>query len=64
VVGKDAAPIFVAYLVACGMGIQHFLLVVDRTPVAPPPTKYVLDDARAEGAGLDGDDDCRAAAAP
>jgi hypothetical protein len=23
------------------MGVQRFLLVVDRTPVAPPPTKYL-----------------------
>jgi hypothetical protein len=48
VVGKDAAPIFVVYLIACGMGVQRFLLVVDRTPVTPPPTKYLTMHALKE----------------
>jgi hypothetical protein len=48
VVGKDAAPIFVVYLVACSMGVQRFLMVVDRTPVTPPPTKYLTTHALKE----------------
>jgi hypothetical protein len=48
VVGKDAAAIFVAYLMAWSMGVQRFLMVVDRTPVAPPPTKYLTTQALKE----------------
>jgi hypothetical protein len=48
VVIRDAATIFVTYLVVCGMGVQRFLLVVDRTPVATPPTKYLTTHALKE----------------
>jgi hypothetical protein len=30
------------------MGVQRFLMVVDRTPVAPPPTKYLTTHALKE----------------
>ena len=45
IVARDASTIFVAYLSSCGMGVQRFLMVVDRTPVVPPPTKYVTTHA-------------------
>ncbi|MGI4736213.1 MAG: hypothetical protein ACRYG7_13635 [Janthinobacterium lividum] len=45
---RDASAIFVAYLVGCGMGVQRFLLVVDQTPVVPPPAKYLTTHALKE----------------
>jgi hypothetical protein len=48
VVAKAAAAIFVAYLIAWSMGVQRFLMVVDRTPVSPPPTKYLTTHALKE----------------
>jgi hypothetical protein len=48
VVARDVAAIFVAYLIARSMGVQRFLMVVDRTPVAPPLTKYLTTHALKE----------------
>jgi hypothetical protein len=48
VVARNAALIFVAYLIAWSMGVQRFLLVADRTPVAPPLTKYLTTHALKE----------------
>ncbi|MGI4734893.1 MAG: hypothetical protein ACRYG7_06900 [Janthinobacterium lividum] len=45
---RDAAAIFVTYLIAGSMGVQRFLMVVDRTPVVPPPTKYLTTHALKE----------------
>lgn len=42
------SAIFVAYLVVYGMGVQRFLLVVDQTPVVPPPAKYLTTHALKE----------------
>jgi hypothetical protein len=48
VLARAAAAIFVAYLIACSMGVQRFLMVVDQTPVAPPLTKYLTTHALKE----------------
>lgn len=47
-VTRDDAGIFGAYLIACKMGVQRFLLMVDQTPVAAPLTKYLTTHALKE----------------